>query len=137
MTAITLSFRLMAMVCHSSYPRNSDIASPPGTFAVYLSCAETAQPKTASHTIAIPSVSFLVGVIAAPHASRALVRLTSRRGLDDSSSEVALEIAIDVQTKLLESGCPRERPRAFERPIEIHEGRRQLGVWRQGDWIDV
>src|SRR5262245_45617267 len=80
MTAITLSFRLMAMVCHSSYPRNSDIASPPGTFAVYLSCAETAQPKTASHTIAIPIVSFLVGVIAAPHASRASgpPRITTR-----------------------------------------------------------
>ena len=42
-TATTRSFRLMEMACHPSYPLNSENARPPGTFTVYLSCAETAR----------------------------------------------------------------------------------------------
>ena len=50
-----------------SYPLNSENASPPGTFTVYLSCAEMAKPpKTASHTVAIPIVNMLLRFIAAP-----------------------------------------------------------------------
>src|SRR5262249_50761441 len=50
--ATTLSFRLMEMACQSSYPLNSDIASPPGTFALYLSCAAMATPATTASTTA-------------------------------------------------------------------------------------
>src|SRR5262249_14752474 len=68
--ASTLSFRLMEMACHPSYPLNSENASPPGTFTLYLSCfccAEMARPpKRASHTAAIPMVSLLMRFIAAP-----------------------------------------------------------------------
>src|SRR5262244_2923418 len=59
----------MATACHDSYPLNSDIARPPGTFAAYLSlsCAEMARPPTtASHTTAIPIVSTLLRFIAPP-----------------------------------------------------------------------
>src|SRR5215831_15552798 len=52
MIATTLSFRLMEMACQSSYPLNSDIASPPGTFALYLSCAAMARPATRANTTA-------------------------------------------------------------------------------------
>src|SRR5262245_56853224 len=52
MIATTLSFRLMEMACQSSYPLNSDIASPPGTFALYLSCAAMAKPATRASTTA-------------------------------------------------------------------------------------
>src|SRR5690242_11696593 len=42
----------MEIACQASYPLNSENASPPGTFTVYLSCAEMAQPpKTASDTV--------------------------------------------------------------------------------------
>ena len=34
----------METTCHASYPLNSENASPFGTFTVYLSCAEIAQP---------------------------------------------------------------------------------------------
>ena len=64
MIAITLSFRLRPMACQSSYPLNSDIASPPGTFAAYLSCAAMAMPaRTASQTVAIPMVNRLLRFI--------------------------------------------------------------------------
>src|SRR5262245_157013 len=42
----------MEMACQSSYPLNSDIASPPGTFALYLSCAAMARPATRASTTA-------------------------------------------------------------------------------------
>src|SRR5262245_56739763 len=42
----------MEMACQSSYPLNSDIASPPGTFALYLSCAAMATPATTASTTA-------------------------------------------------------------------------------------
>ena len=58
-----------------SYPLNSENASPPGTFTVYLSCAEMAKPpKTASHTVAIPIVSMLLRFIAAPPVSSSSAR---------------------------------------------------------------
>src|SRR5262245_27420498 len=63
----------MEIACHDSYPRNSENASPPGTFTVYLSlsCVELAKPpKTASHTVAIPIVSMLLRFIAVPPESR-------------------------------------------------------------------
>src|SRR5271167_837170 len=44
----------METVCQPSYPLNSENASPPGTFTVYLSCCATAKlPKTASNTATI------------------------------------------------------------------------------------
>src|SRR5262245_16714617 len=65
--ATTRSFRLMEIACQPSYPLNSDIARPPGTFAAYLSCAEMARPlKIASHTAAVPIVSMLLRFIRAP-----------------------------------------------------------------------
>src|SRR5678816_4887514 len=63
-TATALSFRLIEMACHPSYPLKSEKASPPGTLTVYLSCAKlTRPPKTASHTVAIPTVSVLLRFI--------------------------------------------------------------------------
>src|SRR5262249_35293148 len=66
-TASTPPFRLMEIACQASYPLNSEKASPPGTFTVYLSCAEIPiRPKTASHTAAIPIINMLWRFIAAP-----------------------------------------------------------------------
>src|SRR5262245_40509974 len=54
----------MEIACHASYPLNSENASPPGTFTVYLSCAEMAKPpNTASHTVVIPIVNMRVRFI--------------------------------------------------------------------------
>ena len=65
--ATTFAFRLMEIACHLSYPLNSENASPPGTFTLYLSCAEMARPPaTASHTVATPIVNTLLRFIAAP-----------------------------------------------------------------------
>src|SRR5262245_41883397 len=70
MIAATFSFRLKPMACHPSYPLNSENANPPGTFTVYLSCADmTNAPRTPSHTVAIPIVSLLMRFIAAPRVS--------------------------------------------------------------------
>src|SRR5437016_5136348 len=55
--ATTLSFRLMEMACHPSYPLNSENASPPGTFTVYLSCAEMALPTKMASTNAIMTIT--------------------------------------------------------------------------------
>ena len=67
---MTLSFRLMEIDCHASYPLNSENASPPGTFTVYLSCAEMAKPpKTESHITAIPIINMPLRLIAAPRVS--------------------------------------------------------------------
>src|SRR5215472_1462850 len=53
-TAYTPPFSLIATTGQSSYPLNSENASPPGTCTVYLSCAEIAlPPKTASTTAMI------------------------------------------------------------------------------------
>src|SRR5262245_7808157 len=82
--ATTLSFRLIEIACHDSYPLNSDIASPPGTFAEYLSlsCAEVARPpRAASHTVATPIVSMLLRFIEAPRADE------TRRARRDPSDE--------------------------------------------------
>src|SRR5262249_11294146 len=69
--AITFSFRLMEMACQDSYPLNSENASPPGTFTLYLSCADMARlPRRAIHTVAIPIVNLLIRFIAASPESR-------------------------------------------------------------------
>src|SRR4029077_10977913 len=53
-TAISPSFSPIAITGQSSYPLNSENASPFGTCTVYLSCAEIAlPPKTASTTATI------------------------------------------------------------------------------------
>ena len=52
--AILPPFSLIAITGQSSYPLNSENASPFGTCTVYLSCAEMAlKPKTASTTAII------------------------------------------------------------------------------------
>src|SRR5271170_803508 len=43
----------METTCQASYPLNSENESPPGTFRVYLSCAEMAQPPTQASSPAI------------------------------------------------------------------------------------
>src|SRR6185503_15983337 len=51
----------MEMTLQSSYPLNSENARPPGTFTVYLSCAEMAlPPRTASATEIIAIVTMLL-----------------------------------------------------------------------------
>jgi hypothetical protein len=47
----------MEMACHPSYPLNSENASPPGTFTVYLSCAEMALPTKMASTNAIMTIT--------------------------------------------------------------------------------
>src|SRR5262245_2798550 len=64
MIALIRSFTLNPIACQLSYPLNSDIASPPGTFAAYLSCADAAHPhRTAIHTVANPIVKTLLRFI--------------------------------------------------------------------------
>ena len=53
--ATAVSFRLMGIDCHASYPLNSENASSSGTLTVYLTCAEMAKPpKTDSPTVVVP-----------------------------------------------------------------------------------
>src|ERR1700722_10964699 len=47
----------MATTCQPSYPLNSENASPPGTFTVYLSCEEMALPPETASTIAMIAIS--------------------------------------------------------------------------------
>src|SRR5271156_5552312 len=47
----------MATTCQPSYPLNSENASPPGTFTVYLSCEEMALPAETASTIATIAIS--------------------------------------------------------------------------------
>src|SRR5215471_2013443 len=55
----------METTCQASYPLNSENASPFGTFTVYLSCAEIAQPPTAVNTpVIIAIVNILLPFIA-------------------------------------------------------------------------
>src|SRR5882757_5856893 len=55
----------METTCQASYPLNSENESPFGTFTVYLSCAEMAQPPTkASSPATIGIVSILLPFIA-------------------------------------------------------------------------
>src|SRR5215467_1219478 len=64
----------MEMACHPSYPLNSENASPPGTFTVYLSCAEMA--STASNTVIVTIVSMILFFIAGtPLSSGVLIAL--------------------------------------------------------------
>src|ERR1700691_2359046 len=47
----------METTCHASYALNSENASPFGTFRVYLSCAEMAQPPTKANTHTIIAIA--------------------------------------------------------------------------------
>src|SRR4030095_6454590 len=59
--------RLAETSCHSSYPLNSENASPPGTFTVYLSCAKLAvPPRTARDAETIPIASLPLSLMIAP-----------------------------------------------------------------------
>src|SRR5260370_37357598 len=48
---------MTATTCQSSYPLNSENASPFGTCTVYLSCAEMALPPKTASTTAMITVS--------------------------------------------------------------------------------
>ena len=53
----------METACQPSYPLNSENASPPGTFTVYLSWADTALPPkalTSAVTMAIVGMRLLL-----------------------------------------------------------------------------
>src|SRR5215471_5786637 len=65
-TATALSFRLVPIACHASYPRKSENASPPGTLRVYLSCAELAKPPNTASQATVPIVHRLLRFIAVP-----------------------------------------------------------------------
>src|SRR6185295_9080490 len=54
----------METICQASYPLNSENASPPGTFRVYLSCAEIARPPTKASTPVIIGIVSLLAFIA-------------------------------------------------------------------------
>src|SRR5215470_13479848 len=58
--AMTLSFRLMEMACHASYPLNSENASPPGTFTVYLSWTARASPTRTERTTTPINIRFFI-----------------------------------------------------------------------------
>src|SRR6185436_12958581 len=61
---MTFSFRLMEIVCHASYPLNSANATPPGTFTLYLSCAEMTSPaRSPTHSAVTPIVITLLRFI--------------------------------------------------------------------------
>ena len=53
-------FRLVAMVCHASYPLNSENASPPGTFTVYLSGAARISPARTGRNITPINLFFFI-----------------------------------------------------------------------------
>jgi hypothetical protein len=59
-TATTLSFRLMEMVCHASYPLNSENASPPGTFKVYLSWAACASLTRTERNMSVINIYLFI-----------------------------------------------------------------------------
>src|SRR5215510_7394400 len=104
--AITFSFRLMEMACQDSYPLNSENASPPGTFTLYLSCSEMARPhNAASPTAAIPIVNMLLRIILN-------TSLRSRNGETTYSDDVE-ETQV---TGLGERGIPSGRAR-FAEPL--------------------
>src|SRR6185503_7735045 len=66
-TATSLSFWLVATTCQPSYPLNSENASPPGTFKVYLSCwarPMLAKPTHKPVTIAIAETLLLFVIVA-------------------------------------------------------------------------
>src|SRR5882672_2287357 len=60
-----------------------------------------------------------------------------RSGLDDALSETALQVAVDVEPKLLELGQPRPRPGAPGRLTEVGQRRGKLTIRRQRDLVDV
>src|SRR5882762_6339477 len=63
MTAITFSPWLKEMACHASYPLNSENASPPGTFTVYLSWAAlTRHTRTERNTKPV-NIFFFISIL--------------------------------------------------------------------------
>ena len=60
-----------------------------------------------------------------------------RSGLDNTLSEAALQVAVDVEPKLLEPGQTRLRPGAPSRFTEVGQRRGKLAVRRQRDPVDV
>src|SRR6185436_4792861 len=109
----------MEIDCHASYPLNSENASPPGTFTVYLSCAEMARPpRTATHT-AIPIVNMLLRFIAAPPVDRPHDRRghESRRLDDGISRYLRMGLAVAVR--------PASRPRS-DRRVRLREAARHV-----------
>src|SRR5436190_7035606 len=114
MTATNLLFRLIAMVCHASYPLNSENASPPGTLTAYLlaaeSCADMARPpRVASQTVAIPIVSMLMRFIC-----------DSRRSVDFECDGAVVSTARrhDVRKTARSHDAIRERAAAIPRKSE-------------------
>jgi hypothetical protein len=69
-TAILPPFSLIAITGQSSYPLNSENASPFGTCRVYLSCAEIATPvaKTAIDTEILRLINVLFFIVL-PHSA--------------------------------------------------------------------
>src|SRR4051794_1501863 len=59
----------MATTCQSSYPLNSENASPSGTFRVYLSCAEMARSHETASTTATAITATLILFIATASSS--------------------------------------------------------------------
>src|SRR5262245_14519890 len=72
-TFINSSVWSIATTAQSSYPLNSENASPPGTFKLYLSSANiAARARTASASIAVAIVSIVLVFMAAPPSVRGL-----------------------------------------------------------------
>src|SRR4051794_5342519 len=85
------------MVCHASYPLNSEKASPPGTLAVYLSGAAAIRlPTTASHPTAIPIVSMFLRFIQSPLVSSCVETVSDARRLSvDQTLEHVVRSSLD------------------------------------------
>src|SRR3954469_3417120 len=95
------------MVCHASYPLNSEKASPPGTVAVYLSGAAAIRlPTTASHPTAIPIVSMFLRFIQSPLVSSCVETVSDARRLsvDQTLEHVVAQFARSA-------GASKPRPR--------------------------
>src|SRR5215471_6520048 len=113
------------------------MASPPGTFAAYLSlsCADVARPPSAaSHTVATPIVSMLLRFIEAPraHETRRARRDPSDEGIDET------EIRVDQYQGLIDDGMMRGHSSLARIPPVSHGGkqgdqrvRRRLPWWRR------
>src|ERR1700685_4757317 len=70
----------METSCQSSYPLNSANESPPGTFKVYLSCAQRAPPASASTPVIIGIVSNVLRFIASTPSIKISIKEMQERG---------------------------------------------------------
>src|SRR5262245_25809793 len=78
----------METVCQPSYPLNSANASPPGTFTLYLSCAERAKPpRTTRQTVVIPIVSTFLRFIEAPRVSDILTPVAMNQCIESNGRD--------------------------------------------------